>query len=204
VKSVAVIDYGIGNVNSVRNMLKKVGLRAEASGNAHELDATDALILPGVGSFGAGMDALEAHGLTGFLKEYAQSGRMLVGICLGMQLLGSWSDEAKREGLGLIQARFHRFDVEKMGANLTVPHMGWNTVHPVHESGFLSNLGADSRFYFVHSYFADEVPKEEVVLTATHGHDFVAAYKRDNVVGFQFHPEKSHRFGISLFETLFA
>jgi glutamine amidotransferase len=204
VKSVAVIDYGIGNVNSVRNMLKKVGIRAAASGDPTELDSADALILPGVGAFGAGMSALHEHGLVDFVREYADSGRMLVGICLGMQLLGGQSEEAPVKGLGLIDARFKKFDAERMGAPLTVPHMGWNEVRPAQDTGLLSDVEGGTRFYFVHSYFATDVPPEQVLLTARHGRDFVAAYARDNVIGFQFHPEKSHRFGIRLFESLFV
>ena len=203
-KSVAVIDYGIGNVNSVRNMLKKVGIRAAPSGAPAELDSADALILPGVGAFGSGMSALHEHGLVDFVREYADSGRMLVGICLGMQLLGGQSEEAPMEGLGLIDARFKKFDRHVEGASLKVPHMGWNEVRPAQDSGLLSDLESGTRFYFVHSYFATDVPPEHVVLTARYGDDFVAAYARDNVIGFQFHPEKSHRFGIRLFESLFV
>lgn len=202
--TVAIVDYGVGNLNSVRNMLQKVGVASTISGDPVELARVSTLILPGVGAFGAGMAALNERGLVSLLKQAADAGKEIVGICLGMQLLGSSSEEADCEGLGLISARFRRLATEKMETPLPIPHMGWNYVKRKKNSEFLKYLPEPSRFYFVHSYFADEVADEEILLTVKYGHEFVAAYQRDNIIGFQFHPEKSHKYGISLFEGLFA
>jgi len=202
--TISIVDYGVGNLNSVRNMLQKVGVASTITRDPRELSTASTIILPGVGAFGAGMTALKERGLATAIKEAAGAGIDIVGICLGMQLLGSSSEEAECDGLDLIGARFRRFDTRNMGSQLPIPHMGWNFVQQKKDKDFLRNLPKPSRFYFVHSYFADEVADEDVLLTATYGHDFVAAYQRENVMGFQFHPEKSHKYGISLFAELFA
>lgn len=202
--SAAVIDYGLGNVNSVRNMLKKVGVSAVVTRDPGQLADAGTLILPGVGSFGAGMEMLEASGLIPVLHEAVERGQRLVGICLGMQLLGTSSQESDRPGLGLIPAHFCRFDFSVLPRALPVPHMGWNEVQLASPEGWLNALPQPSRFYFVHSFHATDVPAEHVLLTAEYGLRFPAAYSKGQVMGFQFHPEKSHRFGMALFRALFA
>ena len=185
-------------------MLHKIGIKSIISADCAELDRADAIVLPGVGAFGAGMQALKQRQMINWLGHYAASGRMLVGICLGMQLLGNWSDEDHCAGLGLIEARFKKFKFDYQGQEkLPVPHMGWNYVKLVDGHRLKGELLPSSRFYFVHSYYASDVAQQNILLTADYGDTFVAAYNKNNIFGFQFHPEKSHLYGMHLFRLLF-
>jgi glutamine amidotransferase len=201
---VGIVDYGLGNLNSVRNMLRKIGVKASISADRKVLSSCDTLILPGVGHFKKGMQSLRDRDLISTLHRTVEEGKLLIGICLGMQLLGSFSEEGDCEGLGFIDANFRRFDFKNLEEPLPVPHMGWNYVEKLQDFQFLELLPKPCRFYFVHSYFADQVSSEDILLTTHYGQRIVAAYKRKNVLGFQFHPEKSHNFGISLFMGLFG
>ena len=195
---IGIIDYGLGNLASVHNMLKKLGIKSIISANIDELKTCDKLILPGVGSFGMGMQFLKERSFIPMLNEYKESGRKIIGICLGMQLLGSWSEEGDCEGLGFIPAEFKKIKFTKAGANLIVPHMGWNYVKLANDQQGYTSVNEESRFYFVHSYYADNVRQEHILMTANYGEDFVAAFQDRNIVGFQFHPEKSHKYGMAL------
>ena len=179
-------------------MLKKVGIRAAASGDPAELDSADALILPGVGAFGSGMSALHEHGLVDFVREYADSGRMLVGICLGMQLLGGQSEEAPMEGLGLIDARFKKFDRHVEGASLKVPHMGWNELKINNTSNVFKDIINKNHAYFIHSYEFIPKDKKDVSITTNYGKEVIAAVSSENIYGSQFHPEKSQNTGVNI------
>jgi len=195
---ITIVDYGVGNLGSIRNMLRKIGAACEISADAERLAAADKLILPGVGAFDAGMASLNASGLAPALHEAVSQRKVpVLGICLGMQLMTRGSEEGSLPGLGWIDARTVRFTP---GANqkLKVPHMGWNVVDACKSSRLLHGAEPEERFYFVHSFYVRCDRPDDVLLRARHGDTFDAAFERDNVMGVQFHPEKSHKFGLRL------
>ncbi len=191
-----VVDYGRGNIASVVNMLRRVGVAATISSNPAEISAARKLILPGVGSFDAGMKALVERGHDRAILEAVESGATLLGICLGMQLLLDGSDEGSCKGLGLISGKAERFDAAVGG--IRIPHMGWNVVRPQPRARLFSTGPEESRFYFVHSYFARCTDPADVAALTHYGKDFASAVQKNHVYGVQFHPEKSHRFGMEL------
>lgn len=196
--AINVIDSDIGNVGSVINMLKHVGAEAKLASTPHDVETAEALLLPGVGHFGHAMGVLHERGFVEPLRRRVLKDRVpILGICLGMQLLGRGSEEGNAEGLGLIDAHFERIAARADGS-LKVPHMGWNVVNVVQPNPILAER-ADQRFYFVHSYKAVCADPADVIATCTYGEEFCCAYGRDNIWGTQFHPEKSHRFGMELF-----
>lgn len=193
---IGIINYGIGNTGSILNMLKRVGTPAALVSTPEEVARATKLILPGVGAFDEGMRALTRSGLLPSLSRSVLVERKpLLGICLGMQLLGRSSEEGEARGLGWINADVVRFPATP---GLKVPHMGWNVVKPKSPSVLLAGLDAESRFYFVHSYHLSSADDDLVVATSHHGYDFPAAVTHGNIAGTQFHPEKSHRFGLAL------
>lgn len=194
---IVIVDYGAGNLASVRNMIRKVGGDAVISSQSADVASASKLLLPGVGAFDYGMGKLNELGLVAPLHERAQAGVPLLGICLGMQLLSNGSDEGEIPGLGLIPARFRQF-VPDRGARLRVPHVGWNTVNVLRANPILPLADEEQRFYFVHSYYAECEHDDDRIAMTTYGIDFTSAYGRGNVLGCQFHPEKSHRFGMAL------
>ncbi|MDD3334861.1 MAG: imidazole glycerol phosphate synthase subunit HisH [Eubacteriales bacterium] len=195
---IGVLDYGIGNIGSILNMLKKVGAQACAVTTADELSACDKLILPGVGAFDQGMALLEKSGMRPALDDAAASGKPLLGICLGMQMLGRSSEEGTGQGLCYIPFDLKRFQLPDH-PELKVPHMGWDFVATVQpDDAFVKGLEQPARFYFVHSYYAVCDDPSDVLFQCDYGLSFAAAVHRGNVWGTQFHPEKSHRFGMRL------
>lgn len=195
---IAVVDYGMGNIGSILNMLRKIGAPGIAVESPEQLAEAERIVLPGVGAFDRGMSQLRERGLVGPLTE-AVTGRNvpLLGICLGMQLLCEGSEEGSEPGLGWIGGRCIRFAVTPE-SGLKVPHMGWNEIRVVHDSP-LFDPGEQARFYFVHSYHMQCTNPEDVAAVSRYGDEFTAAVRRGNIFGVQFHPEKSHRFGIELF-----
>ncbi|MBB5661408.1 imidazole glycerol phosphate synthase subunit HisH [Brevundimonas halotolerans] len=195
---ISIVDYGIGNVGSVANMLKHVGAPVHLAFTRDEVASAKALLLPGVGHFGHAMSMLHSLGLVDVIRHKVLAERTpILGICLGMQLLGTHSEEGDAAGLDLIPARFTKI-VPDEGSELKVPHMGWNLVSVKRPNPILAYEG-EQRFYFVHSYKAECDRPQDVLGTTVHGAEFCCAYGRDNVYGVQFHPEKSHRFGMELF-----
>ena len=198
---VAVVDYGLGNLGSIANMLKVIGEKSVITSEKEKIAKADRIILPGVGAYDAGMTNLEQRGLVEFLKEQADSGKPIMGICLGMQLLGRGSEEGEKNGLGLIPFDNVRFNIPD-NMNLKVPHMGWDIVDfKQKDNKLLEGIGENQRYYFVHSYHAVCDNAEKVLMTCDYGYEFAAAVCKDNVYGVQFHPEKSHDFGMRLFEN---
>jgi len=199
---IVIVDYGLGNVGAVANMLRKVGARARISASVADIDSADKLILPGVGHFDSGMARLHASGLVPMLTEQVLGKRKpVLGICLGMQMMTRGSEEGSRPGLGWVDAFTHRFpDLD----GLRVPHMGWNTVQPKSRARLFAQNGEEERFYFVHSYFVKTADPGHVAATCGHGIDFVAAFQVDHIFGVQFHPEKSHLFGMGLLKRFIA
>ncbi|HDS1775031.1 imidazole glycerol phosphate synthase subunit HisH [Pseudomonas putida] len=196
---IIVVDYGVGNIASVLNMLKRVGAQAKASNSREEIEYADKLILPGVGAFDAGMQTLRNSGLIDVLNEQVLGKhKPVMGVCLGSQMLGNRSEEGCEAGLGWIDmdiVRFEKRDRRK------VPHMGWNEISPQLQHPILTGLDEKSRFYFVHSYYMLPQNVENTLLTTNYDQQFTAGVFKDNIFGFQFHPEKSHKFGMQLFKN---
>lgn len=196
---IVVVDYGVGNIASVLNMLKRVGAKAKASNSREDIEQADKLILPGVGAFDAGMQTLRSSGLIEVLNEQVLNKRKpVMGVCLGSQMLGNGSEEGSEPGLGWIDMDIVRFE-KRDGRK--VPHMGWNEVNPQLQHPILTRIDQESRFYFVHSYYMLPRHAENTLLTANYDQQFTAAVVKDNIFGFQFHPEKSHKFGMQLFKN---
>lgn len=194
---IAVVSYGVCNVGSILNMLKRIGAAAAAVSTPAEIEAADKIILPGIGAFDNGMSALDVLGLAEPLRVRVRRDRVpILGICLGMQLLGRRSEEGSLPGLALLDAECVRFRPD--GTPLKVPHMGWNVLAPRRESPLLARLDNGARFYFVHSYHLVCADRADVLATSSYGIDFTAMVQRENVWGAQFHPEKSHRYGMTL------
>ncbi|MBL8146759.1 MAG: imidazole glycerol phosphate synthase subunit HisH [Anaerolineae bacterium] len=193
----AVIDYGAGNLRSVVHALSSLAVSDLRIARApQELTGASRIILPGVGAFGAGMDQLHAQGLVQPLQQAAAAGIPILGICLGMQFLFDSSDEmGQHEGLGLLPGRVTRFP-ETPG--LKVPHMGWNQIRAARETSLLDGVAAGSYAYFIHSYYCAPRDAADLLLTSTHGISFAAAVQHGNLVGVQFHPEKSQRTGLQI------
>ena len=193
--SVAIVDYGMGNIASVRNMIKKIGGNSIFTSNKDEIFKSERIILPGVGAFDAGMSALKSSGLDEVLVSAADNGSNILGICLGFQLLFNSSEEGKLSGLGLVNGKVKKFN----NTSLRVPHMGWNIIKATSNSIlFDKDKNRDQRFYFVHSYFAECEDISDISATCFYGDDFTCAVEKQNILGVQFHPEKSHKFGMEL------
>lgn len=193
---ITIVDYGMGNLGAVLNMLKRVGVRAEVTGDLAKIGQASKLILPGVGAFDSAMRRINDSGLRATLDRKALEDRIpILGICLGMQLLTRGSEEGVEAGLGWIPAETRRFPSLP---GLKVPHMGWNLVQPVQPHPLTAGLPEESRFYFVHSYCVQVDDARHSLLKCHYGIDFDAAIASGNIHGAQFHPEKSHRFGMKL------
>lgn len=197
---IAIIDYGLGNLGSIGNMMKVIGVKSVITSDQTEIEKADKIILPGVGAFDAGMKNLEERNLIDFLCQQAEKGKPILGICLGMQLLGRKSEEGKCSGLGLIPFDNIRFRIPEE-TPLKVPHMGWDIVTFKQESPLLKGIQGRQRYYFVHSYHARCDREDNVLMTCDYGYEFCAAVVMDNIYGVQFHPEKSHDFGMKLLEN---
>lgn len=199
---ITLIDYGVGNLGSVQNMLKKLGAESTIASDIATIERATKLILPGVGAFDAGMVQLNSSGLRPALDAAVLDRKVPVaGICLGMQLITERSEEGQLPGLGWIPARTVRFK-PAADENMKIPHMGWSVVTKAKQSPALDLLEDEPRFYFVHSYYVDCSDRDDVLLTAQYGSvRFDAAFERMNILGFQFHPEKSHRFGMTLLKA---
>lgn len=197
---IAIIDYDIGNLAAVANMLSRLGQRSVITADAATIEAADRIILPGNGAFDACVRNLRASGLVPVLKhKVLEQNTPLLGICVGAQLLGSGSDEGTEPGLGWVDMRVRRF-ADQPG--LRVPHMGWNHVTADrHDHPIAQTIDASSRFYFVHSYYMAPNDSTDRLLSADYGGVFAAAIAHRNMIGVQFHPEKSHSFGKRLLDA---
>jgi glutamine amidotransferase len=201
---IVIVDYSMGNVASVLNMLKKIGVPAQISSERRTIANAEKLILPGVGAFDRGMTLLQERDLVDLLNEKVLGRRTpVLGICLGMQLLSRRSEEGNLPGLGWIEADTLRFRLDDKDGSCKVPHMGWNTVHCTRNDTLFAGFQRTPRFYFVHSYHVLCDDERDVLATSVHGYRFTAAVQKGHICGTQFHPEKSHRFGLTLL-TRFA
>jgi len=190
---IAVINYGMGNVGSILNMLKKIGVEAMLINDPAELVDVQKIILPGVGAFDNAMKRLHELGLSESIKKSAEKGIPFLGICLGMQLLGTTSEEGVTKGLNLIPGKIVRF---KSNNGIKIPHMGWKEVQ-TNKNLLFDNL-EENKFYFVHSYYFVPDETEHSIGETTYGSAFTSAVNNKNVYGVQFHPEKSHKYGMQL------
>jgi glutamine amidotransferase len=199
---ITIIDYNVCNIGSVQGMLKKLGANSVVASNTHDVERATKIILPGVGSFDAGMTELNRSGLRATLDEAVLQRQVPVaGICLGMQLMTEGSEEGTLAGLGWVPAKTIRF-ARSPNETMKIPHMGWSVVSEAKQSPVLKFMDEESRFYFVHSYHVACRDREDVLLTAQYGSiQFDAAFERENILGFQFHPERSHRFGMTLLKA---
>lgn len=199
---IAIVDYKMGNLGSIANMLKKIGEQAIITSDVSVIERAEKLILPGVGAFNTGMVNLDRLGLLSVLNRRALEDKVpVLGICLGMQLLTNGSEEGDRPGLGWIDAETVKFKFDGEQSHLKIPHMGWNTVAIRQHDGIFQDMDTESRFYFVHSYYVRCNHESDVLATTHYGHDFVSSVRHGNIMGTQFHPEKSHKFGTQVFKN---
>jgi len=199
---IVIVDYGLGNIGSIVNMFKKVGVAATISSDPAVIEKADKLILPGVGAFDSGMRNLTERGLVPLLNRRVLEDKVpILGLCLGMQLFTKRSEEGQLPGLGWLDAETVRFKFDGDNAHLKIPHMGWNTIRPSRAHPIFTEMEPEPRFYFVHSYYVVCVNSEDVLAQAVYGFDFTAMLARGNIIGAQFHPEKSHKFGMRLLKN---
>jgi glutamine amidotransferase len=200
--NIVIIDYGMGNLGSIANMLRKTGFSAVVSSDESTVKRADKLILPGVGAFDSGMTNLAQLELINILNfKVLEKKTPILGVCLGMQLLCKRSEEGQMSGLGWLDARAIRFKFENNCNNHKIPNMGWNTILVKQPHALFSDLDVDNRFYFVHSYHVVCSDINNVLAVANYGFDFTAAVVKDNIMGVQFHPEKSHKYGMRLYKN---
>jgi glutamine amidotransferase len=198
--AITIVDYDVGNRGSIVNMLRRIGVPCRVASDPREIAEASALIVPGVGAFDAGMKNLNERGLVAPIRHAALERRVpTLGICLGMQLMADGSDEGVLPGLSLISGRARRFQQPKHGPAIKVPHMGWTNLEIARPNRFLNE--GEPRFYFVHSYHVVCGEPQDVIAFVNHGGRCVAAFERGNILGVQFHPEKSHRYGMQLLKT---
>jgi len=192
---IALVDYGIGNLRSVEKAIQAAGGIVRVTSDASDIHSADQVVLPGVGAFGDGMAGLKARGLDLALVEVASSGKPMLGICLGMQLLFEASEElGEHAGLALLAGQVRRFPQ----ANLKIPHTGWNQVFPLRASPLLAGLDRGSYAYFNHSYYCDPAHPEDALAQSDYGLSYACVVRKDNLYGVQFHPEKSQAVGLTI------
>lgn len=200
---IAIIDYGVGNLNSIRNMLKKIGVESLITSQPAEVEAAEKFILPGIGSFEYGMKKLrDASFFPTLQQKVTENKTPVLGVCLGAQLLFNGSEEGQPvPGLGWIDGQVVRFDQSRMEAQYKVPHMGWNEVQLEKESNLFKDVQPDHRYYFVHAYHMVCNQQADILAESNYSYNFVAAVEKQHILGVQFHPEKSHKFGMKLYEN---
>lgn len=195
---IALVDYGLGNIQAFANIYRRLGLPVTLARTPQEMEGADKLILPGVGSFDWAMNQLNASGMRDRLDEMVLDRKVQVlGVCVGMQMMATRSDEGEQPGLGWIDARVIRFDVRRLNQRTHLPHMGWNDVRPTDANNLFRGIETP-RYYFLHSYHVEPADQGHVLATASYGDRFAAAIRSGNIYGTQFHPEKSHGWGVDL------
>jgi glutamine amidotransferase len=199
---ITIIDYGLGNIGAFANVYRRMNVPFSVAKTAEELSSAERIILPGVGSFDHAMDLLDQSGMRETLDDLVTVRKApVLGVCVGMQILGSGSDEGTREGLGWVPGRVRHFAHIHGNQPLPLPHMGWNDVQPHADQPLFRGLESDARFYFLHSFYFEAEQPEHVAATAIYGPEFGCAVRNGNVFGAQFHPEKSHQYGAALLKN---
>ena len=199
---ISIIDYGLGNLKALANIYKRLNINVEFIKTDEQLKSAKKIILPGVGAFDHAMDQLNRSGMREKLDELVLVKKVpVLGICVGMQMLANRSDEGKLKGLSWIDADIIKFDLNLINQKPQLPHMGWNDVNPIGNNPLFHKLGTNSIFYFLHSYyFSCNNPNNEIA-KSEYGLDFTCAVNDNNIFGVQFHPEKSHQYGIQLLKN---
>lgn len=198
---IAIINYGLGNLSSIENMFKRLGIRASITNNHETIAKADKLLLPGVGHFKKGIDNLHETGLYDLLNELVlKEKKIILGICLGAQLMTRHSEEGNVDGFGWVDAETIKFQTEQF-SGLKIPHMGWSDIQLKDRNPLWKDLPDEPRFYHVHSYHFKFANLDDVSATALYGYEFTCAFQKNNIFGTQFHPEKSHKFGMKLLEN---
>ncbi len=198
---ITIVNYGVGNLASIKNMLKKAGFEAVLATEKSEIEMASKIILPGIGAFDHCMSEFNKSGLRETVTKRVFENKIpLLGICVGLQMLMENSEEGVEPGLGWIKGKTIKFKKEVLG-DLKIPHMGWTDVQIIKDTALTQELGERPRFYFVHSYYVQPEEQSDTMLTATYGYDFTAAVNHDNIFGAQFHPEKSHKYGMKILEN---
>ena len=199
---IAIIDYGLGNIQSFVNIYKKLNIPVKVADNSKQLESAKKLILPGVGSFDWAMCRLGNSGMRSTIERLVIENKMpILGVCVGMQMMANSSEEGCEEGLGWINAKVKKFRSPSFNYEKPLPHMGWNKVDSSPSSTLFKHLESDMTFYFLHSYYFFPNDQNDVVGFSSYGDRFVCAVQRENVYGVQFHPEKSHGWGIQLLKN---
>jgi len=201
---IVILDYGVGNLGSIQNMILRAGGESIISSDLDLIASAKGFILPGVGTFDHGMEKLKSSGMLDILESRViKHGVPILGICLGMQMLFNNSEEGDIPGLGWIDGSVQKFKFEKQNPlkKIKIPHMGWNIVTPKVSQSLFKGFEDDVRFYFVHSYHVVCNDKENILATTQYGYNFTSSVCKNNIYGAQFHPEKSHRFGMNLFKN---
>lgn len=198
---IAIVDHGYANIRSVERMLRRLNHVPLVVDRAKDIKRADKIILPGIGAFDGPLRRLRELGLQDALAEHALVRRRpILGICVGMQIMTRGSEEGDAEGLGWIDAECRRFR-PPAESKLRVPHMGWNRVEIEPNADLYREFGTEAKYYFVHSYYVDLKDHSVNAATCSYGVDFCASFQKDNIYGVQFHPEKSHRFGLGLMKA---
>jgi len=199
---ITVIDYNMGNIASIENILKKIGCKVTVTSDPAVLDKAEKIILPGVGSFDYGMKNLNSLGIYDVLKKKVRVEKTpILGICLGMQLLTEGSEEGTLPGLGFIKAHAIKFTPDWFTQGEKIPHMGWNYINYKEGVPLFKNSHEEMRFYFVHSYYVKCDNETDVLATTEYGKPFASVIGHENIYGVQFHPEKSHKYGMNLLKN---
>jgi len=199
VENITIVDYGMGNLGSIKNMLKHLGIASVITADSNKIMSAEKLILPGVGAFDNGIKILTERGLIDALnKKVLEEKTPILGICLGMQMFTNKSEEGQLSGLGWIDAEISRFKFNGNDNKLKVPHMGWNLMEQSKESKLLDGMYNEPRFYFVHSFHLTCTDENDCLGFTDYGYRFVSAVEKNNIYGVQFHPEKSHKFGMKI------
>jgi glutamine amidotransferase len=198
---VVIVNYGAGNLGSMLNMFKKIGQNAMLGNSVEDIEMAEKLVLPGVGSFDAGMEKLNSSGLKEVLNHKVLEEKIpILGICLGLQLMTNKSDEGILNGLGWIDAETKKFNLDSN--KFKIPHMGWNEVKIAKRTKLFDSMEEqENRFYFVHSYHLNCNESSDIMVSSHYGYDFTCGVERNNILGVQFHPEKSHKFGMQLLKN---
>lgn len=200
-----IVDYNCGNIKSIKNMINRIGEDVNITNDPCELKNATKLILPGVGNFDYGMRMLNDLGLKDVLNTCVLVNKVpILGICLGAQLMTNSSEESSQKGLGWLDAKVVLFKKQQMKNDTRIPHMGWNKIKELKESSLFDRMDNNNKFYFVHSYHFLPVDNNIALTETYHGYNFVSSLLKDNIIGVQFHPEKSHKYGMNLLENFIA
>jgi len=199
---ITIVNYGLGNIQAIANIYRRLGVAAQVASSHNELKNAMRIVLPGVGAFDWAMEKLNQSGMRGLLDELVtDKGRPVLGICVGMQMMAQRSEEGIEDGLGWIDADVKKFDEASFTQQTHLPHMGWNDVTPLKQGGLFAGLETDARFYFLHSYYFAPRNADDVLAVTDYFGKYASGVGHKNIFGVQFHPEKSHQWGIQLLKN---